>query len=128
MVVIGCTGPVGAVTVRTQSTTPLPRAGHCDDAVCDAAIVIVVLAVAVTGATVAGENVHVVPADSAGQPKVAVPLKRHDPTLTVVVAKDRIFFTATAPCAAQTTGQEDAMPVVTTIAGKTPFVSHPCIA
>ena len=84
-----------------------PRAGHCNDAVCDAAIVIVVLAVAVTGVTVAGENIDVVPADSLEQPKVAVPLNRHDPTLTVVAAKDRIFFIATAPCATQAAGQED---------------------
>jgi hypothetical protein len=35
-------------------------------------------------------------------------LKQHDLTLTLVAAKDRIFFIAAAPCAAQATGQEDA--------------------
>jgi hypothetical protein len=66
MVVMRDTDPADAVTVRARTAAPPPRAGHCDDAVCDAAIVIVVLAVAVTGATVAGENVHIVPADSPG--------------------------------------------------------------
>jgi hypothetical protein len=60
---------------RTQVSTPPPSAGHRTDAVCDAAIVIVVLAVAAVGVTVVGANVHVAPAGSPEQPKATVPLK-----------------------------------------------------
>ena len=47
---------------RAQATTRPPPAGHRNHALCDAAIVIVVLAVAVVGVTVAGAKVQVVPA------------------------------------------------------------------
>ena len=56
-------------------TTPPPPAGHRKDAVCDAAIVSVVLAVAPAGVTVAGVKLHVAPAGSPEQPKVTVALK-----------------------------------------------------
>src|SRR6202035_97774 len=59
---------------RAQTTRPPPPADHGSDAVCDAAIVIVVLAVAAVGVTVAGAKVQLAPAGSPEQPKVTVPL------------------------------------------------------
>jgi len=60
---------------RAQATMLPPPTGSRNDAVWDAATVIVVIAVAAAGVTVAGVNVHVAPAGRPWQPKVTVPLK-----------------------------------------------------